>query len=102
MPAKHAMGINFANGDNTSIIISNTKAWTIPAIGVRPPLLTLVAVLAMAPVAGIQPNIDEKQFAIPWPTNSTLERWRQPIIPSLTTADKSDSIPPDSEIAKEV
>ena len=42
--------------------------WAIPAIGVRPPLRTLAAVLAMAPVAGIPPKKPEKIFPRPCPT----------------------------------
>src|SRR5690554_1077360 len=70
-----------------------------PAMGVRPPFLTLVAVLAIAPVAGIPPNIEEKQLATPWATNSALERCLPPIIPSLTTAESNDSIPPSKAMA---
>ena len=38
-------------------------ACTMPAIGVRPPARTLVAVLAIAPVAGNPPNNGETMFA---------------------------------------
>ena len=47
---------------------SNTTECTIPAIGVRPPLLMLVIVRAMAPVAGIPPNIGEARLATPCAT----------------------------------
>ncbi len=63
-----------------------------PATGVRPPFLTLVAVRAMAPVAGMPPNSGEAMLATPCATSSMLERCRPPIIPSATTADSSDSI----------
>ena len=52
---------------------SNTTACTIPAIGVRPPLLMLVIVRAMAPVAGIPPNIGEARLATPCATSSVFE-----------------------------
>ena len=43
-----------------------------PATGVRPPLLILVMVLAMAPVAGIPPKIGVTTLAIPCAINSVL------------------------------
>ena len=52
----------------------------------------LVAVRAIAPVAGMPPNKGEAIFAIPCETNSMFESCFEPIIPSATTADKSDSI----------
>ena len=52
----------------------------------------LVAVRAIAPVAGIPPNSPDAMFAIPCPTSSTFDLWRVPIIPSATTAESSDSI----------
>jgi hypothetical protein len=61
---------------------------------VRPPLFTFVAVRAIAPVAGIPPTSALAMFATPCPTSSMLERWRPPIIPSATTAERSDSTPP--------
>src|SRR5450755_4531522 len=69
-----------------------------PAMGVLPPFLTLVAVLAMAPVAGIPPNMEEKILATPCATSSIFERWLPPIIPSATTALNNDSIAPKSAI----
>ena len=75
-----------------SKIRSNVKAWTIPATGVRPPFLTLAAVRAIAPVAGIPPKRADMIFPTPWPTNSALERWLPPIMPSETTQERSDSI----------
>ena len=42
-----------------------TRACTIPATGVLPPARTLVAVRAIAPVAGNPPNSGEAMFAAP-------------------------------------
>ena len=54
----------------------------------------MVAVRAMAPVAGRPPNIGETMLAIPWPMSSTLGLWRSLLMRSETTADISDSIAP--------
>ena len=64
-----------------------------PAIGERAPARMLVAVRAIAPVAGRPPNSAEPTLATPWATSSPLERWRPPVMPSATTADSSDSTP---------
>src|SRR5581483_3853299 len=56
------------------------------------PFLTFVAVRAIAPVAGMPPKSGEAILATPWATNSKLDLWRPPIMPSATTADNSDSI----------
>ena len=69
-----------------------------PAIGVRPPFFTFVAVLAIAPVAGIPPKNGVTTFAIPCEINSVFERWFDPIIPSATTAESNDSMPPNRAI----
>src|SRR5665213_1306425 len=61
-------------------------------MGVRPPFLTVGAVLAMAPVAGIPPNMGDTQLAMPWATSSILDLWLPPIIPSATTAQSKDSM----------
>src|SRR5262245_66137173 len=65
-----------------------------PATGLLPPLRTLVAVRAIAPVAGIPPNTDAMQFAIPWPMSSLLESCRSPVFASATTQDSRLSIAP--------
>ena len=49
-----------------------------PATGVRAPERMLVAVRAMAPVAGIPPKSGETMLAIPCATSSTLGLWRSP------------------------
>ena len=54
----------------------------------------LVAVRAIAPVAGKPPNIGETILAIPCPINSTLGLCRSWLMRSETTADISDSIAP--------
>ena len=91
--ASVVIGISAASGINTRRIMVKVMQWVIPAIGVRPPFRTLAAVLAMAPVAGIPPKRPEKIFPSPCPTNSALDLWVSPIIPSETTADSKDSIP---------
>ena len=78
----------------------STNACTIPAIGVLPPFFTLVAVLAMAPVAGIPPKMADTILAPPWAINSILERCLPPIMESETTADSKDSIAPNRAMAK--
>ena len=93
-------GMNLARGINTSIISNKVIEWTIPEIGVLPPFLTLAAVLAIAPVAGIPPNREEPILAIPCAISSAFELCLSPIIPSETTADNKDSIPPKSAIVK--
>jgi len=52
----------------------------------------LVAVLAIAPVAGIPPNNGVTIFAVPCAINSIFDRCLPPIIPSATTAERRDSI----------
>ncbi len=51
-----------------------------------------VAVRAIAPVAGMPPNSGDAMFATPCATSSMFDRCLPPIIPSATTADRSDSI----------
>ena len=58
----------------------------------RPPFLIFVAVLAIAPVAGIPPKIGDAMLATPWATSSIFESCFEPIIPSATTAESNDSI----------
>ena len=98
--ASVASGIRPAQRPKKSVINSSVIACTIPAIGVRPPFFTFVAVRAIAPVAGIPPNNGEAILAMPCATSSMLERWRPPIMPSATTADSSDSIAARSAIVK--
>ena len=71
-----------------------------PETGLRAPALTFVAVRAIAPVAGIPPNMGDTQLAIPWATSSILDLWLPPIIPSATTAHNSDSMAANIAIVK--
>src|SRR5207245_7694224 len=73
---------------------SRVSAWIMPATGDCAPERMLVAVRAMAPVAGRPPNMGEKMLATPWPINSTLGLWRSLVMRSETTADMSDLIGP--------
>ena len=66
----------------------------IPATGDFPPLLILVMVRAMAPVAGIPPNSGAIILAAPWAISSVCEAWRSPMTPSATAADNRDSMAP--------
>ena len=53
----------------------------------------MVAVRAMAPVAGKPPNSAEARLAQPCARISALGRWLVPINRSATMAESSDSIP---------
>ena len=64
-PARHAIGIYCARGMRKSKINKRIMACIIPDTGERPPLFIFVIVRAMAPVAGIPPNIGETMFAMP-------------------------------------
>src|SRR6185503_2310568 len=97
MAASTAIGMRPAQRPKKRVMSSRVSACTIPAMGVRPPFFTLVAVRAMAPVAGMPPNKGETTLATPCATSSMLERCRDPIIPSATTAERSDSIPASSD-----
>ena len=83
-PARQAIGIYCASGIRNRKISSSTTAWMTPATGVRPPLLILVIVRAMAPVAGMPPNRGVTTLAIPWATSSWLELCLSPVTPSAT------------------
>ena len=72
-PAKQAIGMYCANGIKSNRMSNNTTAWIIPAIGVLPPLLMLVMVRAIAPVAGIPPKIGVTTLATPCAINSVFE-----------------------------
>src|SRR3989338_7458771 len=79
---------------------SKVKEWMIPARGVLAPVLILVAVLAIAPVAGIPPNNTAPIFAIPCAISSQFDLCLFPVIPSATTADRRDSIPAKNAMVK--
>ena len=75
---------------------SRKTACSIPATGPCAPERTFVAVRAMVPVTQRPPNSAEPMFATPCATSSQFERWRRPVMPSATTADRSDSMAPSS------
>jgi hypothetical protein len=60
------------------------------------PERTLVAVRAMAPVAGMPPNSGTTKFAVPCATNSTFGSCCVPLMPSPTTAESRLSMAPSS------
>ena len=71
-----------------------------PGTGDRAPARMLVAVRAMAPVAGSPPKIGETTLAMPCATSSTLGLCLSPLMRSETTADSSDSRAPSSATVK--
>ena len=81
-----------------STIRSKVIACIIPAILVLAPFLMFVAVLAIAPVAGIPPKNGTTIFPIPCEMSSLLELCLVPVIPSATTAESNDSIAPNIAI----
>ena len=99
-PARQAIGMCFVSGPRKSRMSSSTMAWMMPAIGLRPPLLMLVIVRAMAPVTGIPPKIGTMMLAAPWAISSVFESWRSPMTPSATVAESSDSMAPSTAIVK--
>ena len=72
----------------------------IPATGVRPPLLILVMVRAMAPVAGMPPKKGTTMFAAPCAMSSVFELCLSPMTPSATIAESKDSMAPNIAIVK--
>ena len=65
-----------------------------PATGVFAPERMLVAVRAIAPVAGSPPTSGDSTLAMPCAVSSTLGSCRSPAMRSATVADMSDSIAP--------
>ena len=86
----------------TRKITSSTSACTKPATQVRAPLLMLVIVRAMAPVAGMPPNSGATMLARPCPTNSWFESCRSPVTPSATVAESKLSIAPSTAMTSAV
>ncbi len=82
------------SGASTSTASSTVSAWTIAAIGERAPERMLVAVRAIAPVAGMPPRNGVTTLAMPSASSSASGSWRVPAMPSAITADSSDSMPP--------
>ena len=95
-----ANGIWDANGANSNSVSSTNKPWMTPDILETAPDLILVAVRAIAPVAGIPPKNGVTIFAIPCPISSLLLLCFVPDMASATTAESNDSIPPNTAIAK--
>src|SRR5260370_35073606 len=71
---------------------SSVAAWIMPATGDCAPERMLVAVRAIAPVAGNPPNMGEKMLATPCPINSTFGLWRALRLRAGTTAGQSGSV----------
>ena len=63
-------------------------------------MVILVIVRAMAPVTGIPPKMGTVILASPCPISSVLELVREPVIPSATVAESSDSMAPSTAIVK--
>src|ERR1700737_2268317 len=82
MAARTDSGMNRASGAANSTITSSVRAWIIPATGVFAPERILVAVRAIAPVAGSPPKSGEKMLAMPWPTSSTFGLCLSPLMRS--------------------
>ncbi len=95
-----AIGTNAASGASATIISSTPSAATIPATGCSRAGADIVAVRAMAPVAGMPPMQAPALIGDALRHHSQLERWRRPVMPSATMADSSDSIPPSRKIVK--
>ena len=82
----------FAKGAATTTITKSVSAWTIPATGDVAPRRMLVAVRAIAPVAGMPPKSGTTRLARPWATSSTSGLCRSPHMLSATTAESRLSI----------
>src|SRR5579862_150817 len=85
-------GTRLTTGAKAKIIRNSVIAWIIPAKGVLAPVLILVAVLAIAPVAGMPPKKADPKLAIPCPTSSQLDLCLPPDMPSATIAESNDSM----------
>ena len=71
---------------------SSVREWIIPETGLFAPALMLVAVRAIAPVAGMPPNRAEPMLPMPWAISSMFGLCRPPVMPSATDALKRDSM----------
>src|SRR5699024_12248739 len=85
-----ASGMEDASGANNIKVKSTNPLWKTPEYGLTAPLLIFVAVLAIAPVAGIHPKKGVTILATPWTNKYLLVCWRFPVIPYATNADNSD------------
>src|SRR5699024_3437772 len=68
-----ANGTCEANGANNKSVSNTNTLWNIPENGLIAPLFIFVAVLAIAPVAGIPPKKGVTILAKPCPNNSRLD-----------------------------
>ena len=98
--ASAAIGTWAINPPPASAKTSRKRAWNTPESGDRAPDRMLVAVRAIAPVAGSPPNSAEARLATPWPTSSWFDRCLYPVIPSATTQERSASMPARNAIVK--
>ncbi|GFI66686.1 hypothetical protein IMSAG192_00207 [Muribaculaceae bacterium] len=98
--ARHDIGTRFIRGIRKRNMSSSTRVCTIPATGVRPPFVMLIIVRAIAPVTGIPPKNGTTILAMPCPISSVFEFVREPVTPSATVADSSDSIAHNMAIVK--
>ena len=65
MPANVAMGIKAAHFPTKSIINKSVNAWTMPAIGVRPPVVSISSINATVKSNGVyQLTLDKQQNAV--------------------------------------
>src|SRR5699024_7480702 len=95
-----ASGMCEAYGANKSNVNKTNTLLKTPEQRLTAPLLIFVAVRAIAPAAGIPPNKGVMILAKPCPNNALFDRCCFPVIPSATTADSKDSIPPSMAITK--
>ena len=98
MAARAASGMSLARGAAARITTKSVIACTTPATGLAAPLLMLVTVRAMVPVAGMPPKKGTTKLAMPWPISSWLGSWRSSVIASETRAHKRLSMAPKSAI----
>ena len=92
--AKVGRGTRAASGAATSTISNSTEACTMPATGLLAPLLMLVTVRAMVPVAGMPPKNGVMKLAVPCAISSWFGSCRSSVMPSATRAHSSDSMAP--------
>ncbi len=95
-PASAASGMYEASGAATIMKSRRKRACSIPETGPCAPARTFVAVLAIVPVTQNPPKSAAPILATPCATSSQFERCRRPVMPSATTADRSDSMAPKS------
>ncbi len=76
-------------GAASKMTATMTSAWVIAATLVRAPARTFTVVRAMAPVAGMPPNMPDAMLARPWPIISRAsDVLVDPVMASATLADR--------------